>query len=186
MSQAHYSVPSREALIAELTEKRERLERWVAARTPEELEKPVTPSEVEGGGMWRPKEHLAHAVGVETYLREAAQRTVAGVKDPTEFYTQVASMDRESARQAIKKALKEVSERALAEYREAPIEGIMERLGETRQATLALLESLSDEQLNQVSPHALFGQGTVREMFQEMARHDERHVDWLTEALAQA
>ena len=185
MSQAHYSVPSREALIAELTEKRERLKRWVAARTSEELEQPATPSEGEDGGMWRPKDHLAHAVAVETYLREVAQRTLAGVKDPTEFYTQVASMDRESVRQAIKKAMKEASERALTEYREAPIEGILERLGETRRATLDLLESLSDEQLDQVAPQSPFGHGTVREMFQEIARHDEQHVDWLTEALSQ-
>ncbi len=65
--------------------------------------------------MWRPKEHLAHAVGVETYLREVAQRTLAGEDDPTEFFTQVGSMDRESVRQAIKKALNEAMKRRVSE-----------------------------------------------------------------------
>lgn len=186
MSQSHYTVPTREALMAELTEQRERLERWVASRTPEELERPVTPSEVEGGGMWRAKDHLAHAVGVEMYLQEVAQRTLAGVDDPTGFYTQVGSLDREAMMQAIKKAINEASERTSAEYRGEPVEGLLERLGETRRATLESLESLSDEQLHQVSPHSPFGQGTVWDVFQEMARHDRQHVDWLTEALSQA
>lgn len=188
MSQSHYTVPTREALMAELTEQRERLERWVAARTPEELERPVTPSEAEGGGMWRAKDHLAHAVGVETYLQGVAQRTLAGVDDPTEFYTRVGSLDREADReavmQAVKKAINEASERMSAAYREEPVAGLLARLGETRRATLEMLESLSDEQLHQGSPHLPFGQGTVGDVFQEMARHDRLHVDWLTEALS--
>ncbi len=183
---SYYMVPAREALIASMTEQRERLERWVAARTPEELEQPVTPSEVEGGGMWRAKDHLAHAVGVETYLQGVVQRMLAGVDDPTGFSTQVGSLEREAVTQAINKTINEASERAFAEYRDEPVEGLLERMGQTRQATLEMLESLSDEQLEQVSPHSPFGQGTVRDVFQEMAWHDGQHVDWLTEALAQA
>lgn len=179
---SHYMVPTRGALIAALTEQRKRLERWVAARTPEEMGQPITPSEAEGGKMWRPKDHLAHAVEVEAYLQGVVQRTLAGVDDPTGFYTQVGALEREE----IKQAINEASERALEEYREEPVEGLLELLGETRLATMELLESLSDEQLDQVSPHSPFGQGTVRDLFHEMAWHEGQHVDWLTEAQAQA
>lgn len=186
MPPIHYTVPTRAALIAELTEQRERLERWVAARTPEELEQLVTPSEVEGGRMWRPQDDLAHAVGVEMYAQELAQRTLADVDELTGRYTQVGALDREATTEAIRKALDEAGDRAATEYRAEQIEQILERLGETRRATLTLLESMSDEQLNQLAPHTPFGQTTLREVFQEMTRRNRQHVDQLTEAPGQA
>ncbi len=60
----------------------------------------------------------------------------------------------------------------------------LHRRGERRE-TLELLESLSDEQLDQVSSHSPFGQGTVRDLFREIAWHEGQHVDWLTEAMEQ-
>lgn len=172
--------PTREELIATLTEQRERLERWIAARTPEEIERPVTPSEVEGGEMWRVKDHLAHAVGVERYLQGVVKRTLAGAEDPAGFYTQVGSLERE----AVMRAINQANERSYAKYRDEPLASLLAKLGETRQATLALLASLSDEQLAAVSPHSPFGRGTVRDLFRQMAKHDGQHVDWLTEAMS--
>ena len=125
------------------TEQRARLERWFATRTPEELERPVTPSEVEGGEMWRAKDHLAHAVGVERYLQGVVKRTLAGVDDPAGFYTQVGSLEREGVMRAINQA----NERSYAKYRDESLASLLTKLGETRQATLALLASLSEEQL---------------------------------------
>jgi hypothetical protein len=173
--------PTREELIAALTMQRERLERWFAARTPEELDRPVTPSEVEGGEMWRAKDHLAHALGVERYLQGVVKRTLAGVEDPAGFYTQVGSLERE----AVMRAINQANERAFAKYRDEPAAALLAKLGETRGETLALLASLSDERLDQVSPHSPFGRGRIRDLFRQMARHDGQHVDWLTEALAQ-
>src|SRR5579859_4980939 len=164
--------PTREELIATLTEQRERLERWIAARTPEEIERPVTPSEVEGGEMWRVKDHLAHAVGVERYLQGVVKRTLAGAGDPAGFYTQVGSLERE----AVMRAINQANERSYAKYRDEPLASLLAKLGETRQATLALLASLSDEQLAAVSPHSPFGRGTVRDLFRQMAKHDGQHV----------
>ncbi len=181
---SYYLAPSRAELIAELTEQRQRMTRWVATQTSEELERPLTPGEVEGGGMWQAKEHLAYAVGVETYFQTAVQRTLAGEEDPTGFATRVGALDRADLIEEINKEITEASERTFATYRQESLEKLLERLGETRQATLALLESLSDEQLDQVAPHSPFGQGTVRELFLEMARHEGRHVDRLTETQA--
>ncbi len=182
---SYYMVPSRAELIATLTEQRNRMTRWVAAQTSEELEQPLTPSEVEGSGMWRTEEHLAHAVGVETYFQAAVQRTLAGEEDATGFATRVGALERASLIETINETINEASERTFATYREVPLERLVERLKETQQATLELLESLSDEQLAQVAPHSPFGQGTVGELFLEMARQEGQHVDWLTEALAQ-
>ncbi|HEU0027793.1 MAG TPA: DinB family protein [Ktedonobacterales bacterium] len=176
------TAPTREALLAALTEQRGRLERWIAARTPEEMERPVTPSEIPGGAMWRVKDHLAHALGVERYLQGAVKRTLAGADDPAGFYTEAGSLTHE----AVARVANASNERALAKYRDEPVAALLVRLGETRQATLALLASLSDEQLDQESPHSPFPPGTVRGLFKQMARHDGQHVDWLTEALARS
>lgn len=172
--------PTREQLLAALTEQRDRLNAWFAARTPEEMERPVTPSEVEGGEMWRLKDHLAHALGVERYLQGVVKRTLAGAEDPAGFYTSIGSLDREALMRAINLA----NERSYAKYRDEPVDTLLARLAETRQATLALLSELSDEQLAQESPHSPFGRGTVRDLFRQMARHDGQHVDWVTEAFA--
>jgi hypothetical protein len=174
----HYMAPTREALIAALAEQRERLEHWFAARTPEEMERPVTPSEAPGGAMWRVQDHLAHALGVERYLQGVVKRTLAGADDPAGFYTQAGSLTYE----AVARVANESNERAVAKYHDEPAAALLERLGETRQATLALLASLSDEQLDQASPHSPFPPETVRGLFLQMARHDGQHVDWLTEA----
>ncbi len=182
---SNYMVPSHVELIAALTEQRNRMARWVAAERSEELARPLTPSEVEGSRMWQAKEHLAHAVGVETYLQSAVQRTLAGEEDATGFATRVGALERVSLMETINEAINEASERTFATYREVPLERLVERLKETQQATLELLESLSDAQLARVAPHSPFGQGTVGELFLEMARQEGQHVDWLTEALAQ-
>lgn len=173
--------PTREELISALTEQRERMDRWFAARSPEELERPITPSEVADGEMWRAKDHLAHAVGVERYLQGVVKRTLAGVDDPAGFYTQIGTLERE----ALMRAINEANARAFAKYRDEPVASLLAKLGETRKETLALLASLSDEQLDLESPHSPFGRGRVRDLFRQMARHDRQHVDWLTEALAQ-
>jgi hypothetical protein len=171
---------TREELIAALTEQRERLKRWLAAQTPEELERPLTPSEVAGGEMWRAKDHLAHALGVERYLQGVVKRTLAGAEDPAGFFSRLGSLEREPVMAAINQS----NEAAYAKYKDEPVASLLERLTETRQATLALLGGLSDEQLDQVSPHSPFGRGTVRDLFRQIARHDGQHVDWMTEATA--
>jgi CelD/BcsL family acetyltransferase involved in cellulose biosynthesis len=171
---------TRDELIAALTEQRQLLEQWFAARTPEEVERPLTDSEVAGGERWRAKDHLAHAVGTERYLRGVAQRTLAGAEDPAGFYTQLGSLDRGPLMQTINQA----NERAYAKYHDEPVEALLARLRQTREETLAYLATLSDEQLAQPSPHSPFGHGTVRDLFRQIYRHDRQHVAWLTAALA--
>lgn len=170
---------TRDELIAKLTEQRQQLEQWFTARTPEELGRPLTESET-GGERWRAKDHLAHAVGTERYLRGVAQRTLAGAEDPAGFFTSLGSIEREPLMRTINQA----NERAFAKYHDEPVESLLARMRETRQETLAYLASLSDEQFDQVSPHSPFGHGTVRDLFRQIYRHDRQHIAWLTAALA--
>lgn len=169
---------TRDELIAKLTEQRARLEAWFAARTPEELERPLTANEVEGGPMWAARDHLAHVVGAERYLMGVVKRTVAGGDDPAGVFTQSGSMEREP----IMRVINEWNQAGYAKYHDAPVETLLAKLREQRPATLALLASLTDEQLDQASPHSPFLRGTVRDLFRQVAHHDGQHVDWLTQA----
>lgn len=173
---------TRDELIAALTEQRARLEAWFVARTPEELERPLTASEVEGGEMWAARDHLAHALGVERYLMGVVKRTLAGAEDPAGIFTRAGSLEREPVMSVINAS----NQAAYAKYHEEPVESLLAKMRETRPATLELLASLTDEQLDQASPHSPFGRGTVRDLFRQLARHDREHLGWLTEALGQA
>ncbi|HEX9038239.1 MAG TPA: DinB family protein [Ktedonobacterales bacterium] len=174
------TVMTREELIAALTAQRERLEAWFAARTPQELERPLTKSEIADDVMWRAKDHLAHALGVERYLRGVVKRTLAGDEDPAGFFTRIGTLEREP----LMRAINESNEVAHAKYFGVEAAALLAQLRETRQETLALLASLSEEQLDRTSPHSPFGRGAIRDLFRQMARHDGQHVDWLTAALA--
>ena len=170
---------TREELLEALATQYERLTQWFAARSPEELERPLTPSETEGGEMWRAKDHLAHALGTERYLRGVAQRTLAGADDPAGFFSRIGSIEREP----LMRAINEANERAHAKYHDEPVDALLTRIGESREETLALLTSLTEEQLDQPSPHSPFGRGAVRDLFRQMARHERQHVDWLAAAV---
>lgn len=169
---------TRDELIAALTEQRARLEAWFAARAPEDLERPLTASEVEGAPQWAARDHLAHALGVERYLTGVVRRTLAGADDPAGIYTHTGSMERD----AVMRAINASNQAAVSKYHDQPVDALLAKLRETRPATLELLSSLTDEQLDQASPHSPFGRGTVRDLFRQIARHDGQHVDWLTEA----
>jgi hypothetical protein len=173
--------PTRDELIARLTERRERLEQWFISRTADELERPLTPSEVEGGAMWRAKDHLAHAAGTERYLMGVVRRTLAGAEDPAGFFTRLGSLDADT----VMRAINESNQSAYAKYHDEPTASLLERMRETRQTTMALLTSLSEEQLDQPSPHSPFGHGSVRDLFRQLAHHDKLHLDWLAGALDQ-
>jgi hypothetical protein len=169
--------PTREELIARLNDRSAQLEQWLAALTPDEVERPLTASEV-GGAMWCAKDHLAHAVGTERYLAGVARRTLEGAADPAGFYSQLGTLDQTMVMQMINQS----NQAASAKYHDTPLADLLTRLRDTRQATLALLSALSEEQLDQPSPHSPFGSGTVRDLFRQMSHHYHEHLHWLTTA----
>lgn len=168
----------REEIVAALAEQRQRIETWYRRLSAEELTRPVTTSEVEGGEMWAAKDHLAHLLGTERFFQGALKRMAAGAEDPLGFYTAIGSDDRAATR----KLINESNERSAAKYRGEPAEAIFGRFDETRAATLALLASFDDNHLQQQVPHSHFGDGTVAALFQTIAGHGHMHMDWLANA----
>jgi hypothetical protein len=171
---------TRDEITTALAAQRERVERWFHALSEAEMLRPLTTSETEGGAMWTPKDHLAHLVGTERFFQGAIRRAIGGAEDPLGFYTQTGSDEAPARRHLIDRA----NEQAANKYREEPAESLFGRLGETRQATLALLASLDDTQLAQSIAHSPFGDSTLAALFMTIAQHAGMHLKWLDEATA--
>ena len=171
---------TRSEITTALAEQRERVERWFQALSPDEMTRPATASEVEGGEMWTPKDHLAHIVGTERFFQGAIKRALSGAEDPLGFFTQVGSDDAQAQRNLINRG----NQQAQAKYHDASAETLFSRLGETRQMTLALLDGIDDAQLAQFIPHSPFGDQTLGALFLTIAQHAGQHLGWLDGALA--
>jgi hypothetical protein len=174
------TMSTRDEIITTLAAQRERVERWFRALSADEMARPLTASETEGGAMWAPKDHLAHLVGTERFFQGAIKRAIGGAEDALGFYTQTGSDEAQARRNLINRA----NEQAANKYRAEAAEALFARLGETRQATLALLASLDDSQLAQFVAHSPFGDGTLSALFMTIAQHAGQHLHWLDEATA--
>lgn len=171
-------MPTRDEISVALATQRKAIEGWFGALSDEEMRRPVTASEVEGGEMWAPKDHLAHVLGSERFFQGAIRRALGGADDPLGFYTHLGSDDRI----ALRAMLNQANEQSAQKYRQESAESIMGRLDETRRATLALLDTFDDARLAQAIPHSPFGDGTYGDLFMTIAHHGKMHIKWLDDA----
>lgn len=173
-------MPTRDEITTALATQRAQLEHWFQALPDEEMQRPLTKSEVEGGAMWTPKDHLAHVVGTERWFQGVIRRALEGAADPLGFYT-VTGKDGDAARLSVANPS---NEQARAKYTDQTAEAILGRIDGTRQTTLDLLAGVDDAQLTQPVPHSSFGDGTLGALFMTVALHSRQHLGWLDQARA--
>lgn len=174
-------MPTREEIIAALAAQRERIDHWFHALPEAELLHPLTPSEAAEGEMWTPKDHLAHVLAAERFLQGAIKRAMSGAEDPVGFYTQAGSDDPDAQRAVVN----QMNERGASHYRDEPAAALFSRMGEIREATLALLATVDDAQLAQPVAHSPFGDGTIGALFLQIAQHAGQHIRWVDAAFAE-
>jgi hypothetical protein len=131
--------------------------------------------------MWTAKDHLAHAIGAERFFHGVIKRAGSGAEDPVGFYTQAGSDDPAAQRTVVN----QLNERGAARFRDESAATLFSRMGETREATLALLATVDDAQLAQPVAHSPFGDGTIGALFLQIARHFDQHMTWLDTANAE-
>ncbi len=171
---------TRERITEALAAQRQRIDQWFHALPEAELLRPLTPSEVAEGEMWTAKDHLAHVLAAERFFQGAIKRALGGAEDPLGFYTQTGSDDHKAHLAVIN----QMNERGATHYRDEPVAALFTRLDETRQATLALLASLDDAQLEQVVAHSPFSDSTIGGLLMMVAQHNLQHIRWLNTAIA--
>ncbi len=150
-----------------------------AAMPTDDLVRPATPSEHDPSTSWTPKDHLAHLAGIEKNFNAMIRRHVEGSANPVGLLT-----DREGAprtREDIMREVHAMNERWVREHGAKPLGEIVALGQEVRSDTLALLGSLSDEQLAEKLPGAPWADGTIGGVLGVNADHGRQHFRWIKE-----
>ena len=145
-----------------------------------ELEKACTESEADDGAPWRAKDHLAHLAMIERNFQAMVHRTLKGSDSPVGLFTGTSSREEAIAR------VHTMNERNVEEKRDASFEELLADLDRARADTLALVETLTDEQLTTPIKGAPWGDGTIGGVLQTNAYHERQHLAWVEEGLSGA
>lgn len=117
---------------------------------------------------WNVHDILAHLAAAERGLQATVHRFLAGDPLPEGF-----SLDAWNRRQ-------------VAKHKDRPVAELLESLHASRQDTLALLDSLAEEQLDVSGTHPAGFQTTVAGIFRIMAIHERDHGREIAAALGLA
>lgn len=115
--------------------------------------------------LWNVHDLLAHLAGAERGLQATIQRFLLDQPLPGDF-----SLERWNQRQVEKR-------------QQEAVEGLLESLAASRQDTLALLDSLSEDQLAMPGTHPAGIDTTVAGIFRIMALHERDHGGEIARAL---
>ncbi len=156
--------PRKDKLIRELTSAREELLALCRQMTHNEWSLPA-----DGEAGWTVKDNVLHLSISEPGLISLAQRALRGepLRRPDfdlDYYNQ----------------------RQVAKYREKTPDEIIADLDAARTATLAFLETLSDDDLDKEAEDKYFGRITVEYLIRRIATHDRHHLEVIRRALGQA
>ncbi len=171
-------MPTRESILNALTADRENLLAHYQAFTPEELEEACTTSETPGGAPWRPKDHLAHLTLIERAFQGMIKRTLKGTSDPVGF-----SRTGAKSREEVLAWIHARNQEYVETHRNDDLATLLADLATARSETLALLDQLTDEQLQLPIPGAPWSDGTIGGILITNAHHEQQHLSWVKLAI---
>ncbi len=166
----------RAKLLRHLAKQRSVLESRYRAFDAEELLAPCTTSEDPGGKDWTPKDHLAHLLRIEEAFLGMARLTVEGDTAPIK----IPGSSFEERLAAVHRA----NEAHIADHADRSVEELLDLLADAREATVAFIDQLSDEQLALDMPGAPWGDGTIAGVLHANSLHEMQHIAWVDEGLA--
>ncbi|MCE7928402.1 MAG: DinB family protein [Chloroflexi bacterium CFX7] len=150
-----------------------------AALSADDLFRPCTPSEHDPATMWSAADHLAHLAGIEGSFTRMIRDFLGGSRDPIAFYKNADGSAR-TAEQAMA-AVHEMTEAWVRQHRGKPFSAIVALGQEARAETLALLASLTGEQLALKLPEAPWADGSIGGVLAVNADHGRMHYRWVKE-----
>jgi DinB superfamily len=156
----------------------------VAAMRADEIERGVTPSEHDSSLIWNIKDHLAHLAGIERSFNAMVRRHVDGDANPVGLANNSDGTPRSML--DIMAMVHRMNEEFVAEHRGRPLLDIVAAGQVARAETLALLASLTDDQLAEKLPGAPWADGTVGGVLAVNADHGRQHWKWVKQAIANA
>ena len=169
-------MPTRDEILSRLDKERGRLVERYRALAADDLTTPCTESEVDGADAWCAKDHLAHLAMIERAFQGMVRRTIDGSGDPV-------GLDFKAGREAVIARVHQGNQDNVEEHRGDDLDTLLADLDAARTDTLALLASLSDEQIALPVKGAPWGDGTVGGVLQTLGYHERQHWTWVDEGL---
>ena len=171
-------MPTRSEITDKLERERIQLESRYRALSPEQLTSPCTESQTEGEAPWSAKDHVSHLAMIERAFQGMIRRSLDGQKNPVGFDFESSSRDEIIAR------VHHGNQENVDQHRDDDLDTLFADLDAARADTLALMDSLTDEQLAAPLPGAPWADGTIGGVILTNAHHAMQHWTWVEEGLA--
>ena len=147
-----------------------------------DLNREITRSRHDPEASWSAKDHLSHLIGIEVAFNTIIKRHIEGHPSPIGIATAPDGTRR--SQEEMMTIVHAMNEKWVNEHKGKSLGEIIALGQTTRSETLALLGTLTDEQLAEKIPGAPWGDGTVGEVMAINGSHGRQHYAWVSEALA--
>src|SRR5262244_1478342 len=171
-------------LEARLNRERASLLESYASLSAEDVNRPVTASQHEGGAHWSAKDHLAHLAGIENIFNGIIRRHLAG--DPEPIRLPKGPDGNLLPRDQIMPHVHAMNEAWVNEHRHKSFSEVVALGQKIRSQTLAMMAELTDEQLQEKVPGAPWSDGSIGGILSVNADHGRNHFKQVTDALGTA
>ncbi len=146
----------------------------------EQLTRPLTRSQHDPENNWTALDHFAHLALIEHDFARFIRRHISGHERPINFLH--AEDGATLSREQIMAKVHASTEAWQQEHHAKSLDEVIELTGTAREATLALLSELSDDQIGESLPGAPWGDGTLGGVLAANADHARGHWHWVLEA----
>jgi hypothetical protein len=168
-------MPTRAEIIDKLQRERDTLEARYRALPPEQLVAPCTESQTPGEAPWSAKDHVAHLAMIERAFQGMIRRALDGADNPVGFGGRSTG--------DIMARVHKGNQDNVDAHRDDDLDTLFADLDAARADTLALIESLTDEQLAAPLPGAPWNDGSIGGVLITNAHHAQQHWAWVEEGL---
>jgi hypothetical protein len=153
-----------------------------AAMPEEDLNRSITTSRHNPESQWSAKDHLSHLIGIEAAFNNIFRRHLEGNSNPLGF--PLNEDGTHPSREELMTFVHARNEEWVGKHHGKSFNEIVALGQKVRSETLALVASLTDEQLNEKIPNAPWSDGKIASIIAINGEHARRHYDQVKEALA--
>jgi hypothetical protein len=172
---------NRAEIEAKLNRNRALMLESCAGLAAEDVSRGITPSRHDSTVLWSAKDHLVHLAGIEKIFNAMIRRHLAGDPKPVKLPT--AEDGSPLPREAIMPGVHAMNDAWISEHRDKSFSEVVALGQKIRSETLELLASVTDDQLKEKIPGAVWGDGTVGGVLAINADHSQQHHGLVTRAL---
>lgn len=151
-----------------------------AAMPEADLNRDLKPSRHNPESKWTAKDHFAHLVGIEKAFNQMIKQYLAGQASSIGLNEDGSPRSLEE----IMNIVHALNESWVTEHHQKSFAEVIILGQAVRSETLALLASLTDEQLNEKVPGVPFNDPTIGGILALNGDHARQHYEWVKEALA--